>query len=44
MGGLCSPGLGPLGGPLFHKGRPSATPIAGDPAATGTRAGTSGPS
>lgn len=26
-GGLCSPGLGPRGGALFHKGSPCPTPI-----------------
>lgn len=32
-GGLCSPGLGPLGGALFHKGHPCPAPITSNPVA-----------
>lgn len=37
-GGLCSPGLGPRGGALSHKGRPCPAPSAGNPVSLGTRA------
>lgn len=34
-GGLCSPGLGPRGGALSHKGRPCPAPSAGNPVSLG---------